>query len=177
MDIRFFAYILLVVSVMGYFIPVENKLNTNDSLDIPLVVFDKPLMYTLDEENVSKIIDATHAVRYKNRDEMYDATITLKNSKPEENYNFEELKAEVIIKKADDITLRKNVFYKRDDFVDLKTDELFYNTKTKIAYNSKPYEGNYYKHYIKGTNLYLDGIKDNMKSKNVHFEVEMKNKK
>ncbi len=177
MDIRFFAYILLVLSVIGYFIPVENKKNANDSADIPLVVFDEPLMHTLNENNISKIIDASHAVRYKDRDEMYDATITLKNSNPKEDFISEELKAEVIIKKTDDITLRKNVFYKRDDFVDLMTDELFYNIKTKIAHNDKPYEGNYYKNYIKGTKLYLDGINDYMTSNNVHFEVDMKNKK
>ncbi len=177
MDIRFFAYILLVLSVFGYFIPVENKTSANDSVDIPLVVFDEPLMYTLNEINIPKIIDASHAVRYKNRDEMYDATITLKNSNPKENFISEELKAEVIIKKADDITLRKNVFYKRDNFIDLKTDELFYNIKTKVAYNDKPYIGNYYKNSIKGNTLYLDGIKDYMTSKNVHFEVEIKNKK
>lgn len=40
-----------------------------------------------------------------------------------------------------------------------------------------PYNGYYYKNTVKGTNLYLDGTKNYMRSKDVHFEIEVKNKK
>ncbi|KAB7886912.1 LPS export ABC transporter periplasmic protein LptC [Poseidonibacter ostreae] len=177
MDIKFFNYSLLLLAVGAYFIPVDNVAKNSDIKDIPLVIFEKPLMYTLNDKNLSRVVDASHAVRYKSRDEMYDANILLKNNLEEKDYKVETLKAQVIIKKGDDLTLRKDVKYNRDDFINLNTDALDYNIITKVAKNSVPYDGYYYNNTIKGTNLYLDGTKNYMKSNKVHFEVEVKNKK
>jgi hypothetical protein len=177
MDIKLFNYSLLLLAIGAYFIPVENIKKDSDIKDIPLVIFEKPLMYTLDDENLSRIVDSSHAIRYKTRDEMYDANILLKNNLEEKDYKIETLEAQVIIKKGDDLSLRKDVKYNRDNFINLNTDALDYNLKTRLAKNSVAYDGYYYKNSIKGTNLYLDGIQNHMKSKNVHFEIEVKNKK
>jgi hypothetical protein len=83
----------------------------------------------------------------------------------------------MIIKKLDNLSLRKNLKYNRDSIINLNTDALDYNLKTRLAKNSVPYDGYYYNNSIKGTNLYLDGIQNYMKSKNVHFEIEVKNKR
>lgn len=177
MGINVFLSSLLAISVGVYFIPVENVVKITDNKDIPLVVFEEPLMYTLDESSVSRVVQSSHAVRYENRDEMINANVILKNKDPKKKFDAENLKAEIIIKKGDIFTLKKGVEYKRDDFIDLTTDELFYNLDTKVAYNEVPYEGNYFDHYIKGKKLYLDANKNSMKSKDVHFEIDMKNKK
>lgn len=177
MGINVFLNALLVLAVGAYFIPVENKISINDSKDIPLVVFEEPLMYTLDNVSVSRVVQASHAVRYKNRDELLNADIILKNEDPKKGFKLEKLKAKVVIKKGDSFILKKDVKYQRDDFINLDTNELNYNFKTKIAYNNVPYDGIYYNHTIKGTKLYLDANKSSMKSKNVHFVIDMKNKK
>ncbi len=177
MDIKLFNYSLLLVAIGAYFIPVENIAKNNDIKDIPLVVFQKPLMYTVTDKNVSRIVEASHAIKYKNRDEMYDANIFLRNNLEKKNYKVETLEAQVIIKKGDDLNLRKDVKYNRDDFINLNTDALDYNIKTRLAKNNVAYEGYYYNNSIKGTNLYLDGRKNYMTSKDVHFEIEIKNKK
>ena len=177
MDIRIFVYALLGLSAAAYFLPVENLTKTNVDKDIPLVVFEEPLMYTLDEVGVSRVVQSSHAVRYKNRDEMFNADIILKNRAEKKTFDLEKLKAKTIIKKGDDFTLLKDVNYKRDNFVNLDTQEMYYNLKTRIAYNNIPYEGTYNKHYLKGTKLYLEGNKSLIKSKDVHFEIDMKNKK
>ena len=177
MDIKLFNYSLLILAVGAYFIPVENVIKNDDSKDIPLVIFEKPIMHTLTEQNVSRTVIASHAVRYKTRDEMFDANVLLRNNLKEKDFKIETLEAQVIIKKGDDLTLRRDVKYRRDDFINLNTNELDYNLTTRLAQNSVAYDGNYYNNYIEGTNLFLDGLNSNMKSNNVHFEIEVKNKK
>ena len=106
MDIKLFNYSLLFLAIGTYFIPVENRAKNNDIKDIPLVVFEKPLMYTITDKNVSRIVEGSHAVKYKTRDEMYDANIVLRNNLEKNNYNIETLEAQVIIKKGDELNLR-----------------------------------------------------------------------
>ena len=177
MDIKLFNYSLLILATGAYFIPVENRAKNNDIKDIPLVVFEKPLMYTVTDKNVSRVVKGSHAIKYKARDEMYDVNIILRNNLEKKDFKIETLEAQVIIKKGDNLTLQRDVKYHRDDFINLNTDALDYNIKTKLATNSVPYDGYYYSNTIKGTNLYLDGTKNYMKSKDVHFEIEIKNKK
>jgi len=176
MDIRFFNYVLLILAISAYFIPVENIKKDDANKDIPLVIFENPLMHTLNEQNVSRTVSASHVIRYKTRDEMYNANILLRNNLKNKNFKIETLEAQVIIKKGDELNLRRDVKYKRDDFINLNTNALDYNLKTKLAQNNVAYNGNYYNNYIKGTNLYLDGTNSYMKSNNVHFEIEVKNK-
>lgn len=176
MGIKIFVNSLLALGIAAYFIPVENKTSLSDDKDIPLVVFEKPYMYTLDEVSVSREINASHAVKYKNRDEMFNADIILKNKPPKDDFIVEKLKAKTIISHGDILTFKEDVSYKRDNFIDLTTDKLYYNTKDKIAYNDVAYQGNYYKNHVEGTHLYLDMSKNYIKSKKVHFEVDMKNK-
>jgi hypothetical protein len=177
MDVKIFTYSLLAITIGVYFIPVENKVDKNIDKDLPLVVFEKPLMYTITEQNISRIVNASKAIRYKSRDEMFDADILLRNNIPSKDFKIEILKAKKIVKKTDDFILTDNVIYKRDDFISLNTNELYYNLKTRIAKNSVAYDGTYNNHYIKGDNLYLDANKNYIKSKNVHFEIDIENKK
>lgn len=176
MALNIFVYTLLVVSTLYYFVPVSISKNEQLSKDIPLLIFEEPLMYTLNEQNIYRIVQSTKTVKYKDRDEMFDADIILRNSQKQKDFNFEKLKADKIIKISDDFNLTGNVRYKRDEFVNFNTPQLFYNQKTKIAYNKHPYSGNYYKHLAKGTNLYLDTNQHFVKAENVHFNIDIKDK-
>ena len=111
MDIKFFTYILLALSIGAYFIPVHNNINKDAQKDVPLVIFEEPLMYTLDENNINRVVQASHAVKYKNRDEMFNANIVLKNIDKTKKFDLEELKADIIIKKGDVYSLIDNVKY------------------------------------------------------------------
>ena len=176
MDIRLFSYSLLVLAIGAYFIPVNNKAKNDDIKDIPLVVFENSIMFTLNENNLTRIVNSSHAIRYKSRDEMYDANIFLKNSLDEKEYKYETLEAQFIMKKGNNLSLQKDVKYNRDNFINLKTDSMYYNLKTNLARNDVPYDGYYYNNLISGTNLYLVGKKNYMKSEDIHFEIEIKSK-
>ena len=171
MDIRNFNYLLLVVAILFYFVPVENKTSYDENKDLALVVFDDPLMYTLTQDQTTRMINAKKFIRFKNRDEMYIADITLNNIEKEN------LKALSIIKRADQLTLKDNVIYSKSNTISLNTNELYYNLDTKIAYNNVPYKGSYFSHKIAGEELYLDTQNSIIESDNVHFEIDVNNKK
>ena len=176
MAVKSFAFLILVISLGSYFIPIESiKKNALDK-DVPLVIFESPFMYTIDENSINRIVQASHAIKYENRDEMYDANILLKNLDKTQNFKSEKLKADLIVKKGDIYNLTNNVKYTRDDFIKLNTNELNYDDKNKIVKNSKPFDAIYNTHSLKGTNLYLN-INDNyVKANNTHFEIDVTKK-
>ena len=176
MVIKFFTFILLILALGAYFIPVENIKKNVIGKDLPIVVFEKPTMYTLNDKSISRIVLASHAVKYQNRDEMFNADVTLKNFDSTKKYNNEKLKADLIIKREDLYVLTSNVKYTRDDFIKLDTDELIYDDIKKIAKNSKPFTGIYNKHTFNGNTVFLDINNDYVTAKNTHFEIDVTKK-
>ena len=153
MVIKFFAFILLFLAVGAYFVPVENIKNNIIDKDAPVVIFETPAMYTINEEGINRIVYANNAIKYKNRDEMYNANIILKNTDETKDFKNEKLKANLIVQNGNHYALTDNVKYSRDDLMKLNTNELFYNDITKIAKNTKPFDAVYNKHFLKGDNI------------------------
>lgn len=176
MVIKFFAFILLFLAVGAYFVPVENIKNNIIDKDAPVVIFETPSMYTISEEGINRIVYANNAIKYKNRDEMYYADVTLKNLDKTQNFKSENLKADLIVKTQNNYTLTNNVKYIRDDFIKLNTEELFYDDTAKIANNSKPFDAIYNNHSLKGDTFYIDINNDYAKAKNTHFEIDVTKK-
>lgn len=176
MDIKFFISILLAIGVGAYFLPVENYKSSDLEKDNPQVIFEKPMMYTLTQNGITRTIDASQAVRYKNRDEMFDTKIVLRNEADNKKFNSEKLNADIIVKKDDLYTLIDNVVYARDDFISLATKQLYYDDKTKVVYNEKPFTGKYYNHKVSGENLRFDSDKKILESQNIHLEINMNKK-
>ena len=176
MVIKYFAFTLLILSIGAYFVPVENtKKNIIDS-NAPVVIFETPVMYTIDEDGVKRVIYANSAIKYKDRDEMYDADITLKNLDAKQNFKSENLKADLIVKKESKYILTNNVKYSRDNFIKVNTNELFYDDVKKIADNTKPFDAIYNNHYLRGDTFYIDINNDFAKAKNTHFEIDVTKK-
>lgn len=173
MAIRLFAISLFVVAILSYFIPVQmdNKNIAED--DVPLLTFNNSTMYTMDTQSMNRVVYAKQALRYKTKDIMNNAAMTMKDFDKNGKEITDTLYADVIIKKGDIFNFFNNVKYKRDDFVTLNSDEMVYDSKRRIATNTKPFDGTYYNHYIKGSDIYLDMNKYYMKSKNTHFEIEL----
>lgn len=173
MAIKSFILTLLAIAAIVYFVPTSTLNKNEDSKDIPLLIFEKPVVYTLDENSVNRVVIASNAVRYENRDEMFDADITLKNQDPTQDFYSENLIANKIVKRGGIYTLTDNVKYKRDNFIQVNTDYLIYDDINKIAKNNKPFESTYNSYFYKGTNLYLDLNNSNIKSKDTHFEIDL----
>ena len=172
MDIRYLALSILTASIAYYFVPVDNKNITDVQKEIPQVIFDNPLMYTINEKEVSNIIKASSAVKYNSKDELYNATIYLKSKNPSE-YNLESLSADYIKKTGNNFYLKDNVNYQRDDFFNLDTSEMYYDDTNKIAKNFVSYKGFYYNNSFSGSNLDFRLNENSLKSKNIHFEIDI----
>lgn len=176
MVVRVFIFALLGFSILSYFIPVEDKRKKDASEDIALLTFTNSTMYTLTTDSMHRIVDSKEVLRYKNRDVMHEGVLTLK-AKDNDNKNLVDiLYSDVIIKTGDDFKFLHNVKYRRDNFITLNTNELFYNSKTRIATNTLPFDGTYFNNYIQGENIYLNLNKYHMKANNAHFEVEVEKK-
>lgn len=175
MVVRVFIFALLAISVISYFIPVQNVEKKNSNKEQPLLVFKDSTMYTLNTDSMNRIVYAKEVFRYKNRDLMHQGALTLKTLDKNNNYVTDTLYSDIVVKRKELYKFFKNVRFKRDDFMALNTDELFYDANKEIATNTLPFYGEYYNNTIKGESLYLDMKSYFMKSKNTHFEIDMKN--
>ena len=176
MVIRVFVIGLLVLSIISYLIPVEDINKKNSAVENPLLVFSDSTMFTLTTDSMNRIVYAKEVYRYKDRDLKHEGALTLKNFKDKDSYVTDVLYSDIIVKRGDDYKFFKNVRLKRDDFITINTDELFYNTKKEIVTNTLPFNGRYYNNFIEGDNIYLDMNSYFMKSSNTHFEIDMKKK-
>ncbi len=176
MAIRVFIFVLLVVSIISVFAPVDNSTNKLLQKDIALISFSDSTNFTLNDTEVTRIVESTNAVRYKSRDEMFNGTFYLR-AKAKKTSNLPDvISADFIEKKGKKLKFVQNVDYNRDDYMTLKTDIMYYNLDTKIAYNDKPFIAKYYGDLLTGTELYMDTTKTYFKSQTAHFEINLENK-
>ncbi|MCJ8327440.1 MAG: hypothetical protein MJK08_10110 [Campylobacterales bacterium] len=171
MVLKVFVYSILFISIFFLIGDVENKKDKSITSNEVMLSFKNATMYSLSEDKVNRIIKAQTVLRYKTKDVMHNATILLSN---EEIKIDDEIKADIMIKKEDKYTFLNNASFKRSDFISLYTDELFYNAKNGIITNTKKYKGLYYNNTILATNLYFDSLNNDFKSKDVHFEINIK---
>ena len=173
MAVRIFIFILFFISIISVFTPVDN--NTSETLkkDIALVTFNDSIMYTLNDIQVTRIVESTKAIRYKTRDEMYNGIFYLRAKSKDNSNQADVMSADFIKKTGPTLKFVDHVVYNRDDFMTLKTDILYYNLDTKIAHNDRPFIGKYYDNSLIGTSLYMDTEKTYFKSQNAHFEIEL----
>ena len=174
MALRVFILVSLFLAVVAYFLPMENYSSDKNEEELAQVIFEDAKMFTINDIGVSRTIDAKRALNYKTKDILEDANIVLFNQDETKDFSKEFIKAKNILKIKDNYTLTNDVEYKRDNFVKLNTEFLEYNETNKIAKNSHAFKGIYNNHIYVGTNLYLDATNDTIKSKNTHFEIEMK---
>lgn len=172
MAINYFAYLLIIVAFFSMIVTVTQEVDNSVKKEKAQIVFDNSTLYTMNTQNIDRVVNSTKALKYKNRDMMYDGKIILRTKDNSTDF----IEADVIIKRKDDYKFLNNVKYNRENDILLNTQELFYNTKTKIAKNSKPFDGHYYEHKLKGTNLYLDTTNSVFKSEKSHFEIELTSK-
>ncbi|WP_198305817.1 LPS export ABC transporter periplasmic protein LptC [Arcobacter vandammei] len=177
MALKSFIFTILFLSIAFYFTPIENLEHKKIKEEIPQVIFENSTMYTINDIGVSRVVNSSNVLRYKTRDEMYLADITIKNQDKTKDYLFEKIKADKIEKRSNLFDFIENVEYLRDDFVKVNTDYLKYDEIKKLATNSHPFKAIYKTHNYDGTNLYLDGVNNFIKSKNTHFKIDLKDTK
>ena len=85
------------------------------------------------------------------------------------------IQSDKIIKKGEKYSFFKNSSFDRSNYISLNSDEFYYDAITGIITNTIDYNGTYYENIIRGNSIYFDSLKNNFKSKNVHFEIISEN--
>lgn len=169
MAIRVFIYSLLFLTVISFFVSATTKETNIKIEDKPGLVFDDSIMYTLTQEGMSRIVVSSKAERYKTKDVMYEGKII---TEAKEGGYTDFITADLMVKRGDKFKFINNAKYNRENFIELTSDEILYDTATRIATNSMPFKGRYYEHILNGSHLYFNTDKSIMKAKKAHFEVE-----
>ena len=173
MGVKLFVATLFIVSIFSLFSEITKKIVTKEVQETPLVTFTDATMYTLNEEEVLRIVEAQHAIRYKTRDEMYDGTIVTRVKDKENNDYKDIIRADKMVKKETLYSFFDNVKYDRESIFSLRTHELYYDTQKEIAYNEKLFNSVYKGDILNGSHLYLDNKTNYLKAQKAHFEINM----
>jgi len=172
MAINYFVYSMLVISFFSVIANITKKDDNFVKKEQAQIIFENSTLYTMNTQNIERIVISSRAMRYKTRDLMYDGKIILRDKNNSTDY----IQSDVIVKRDNNYKFLNNVKYNKENNIVLNTQELFYDASTKIAHNSVDFDGYYYKNLIKGTDLYLDSTKSIFKSNKSHFEVELNEK-
>lgn len=177
MAIRFFAYFLLFGAVFSLFIGVESDLKDSKKYQKPLITFIDSTMTSIDEQKVTQVVQSKEARMYKNKEELYDATIVTRANQYEADDTTDTIVAKKMVKRVNDLRLSGNVLYQRNGTISLRTDKLRYNLESKIAKNNTAFTAVYNGNKLDGKNLYFDGISSYFSADNTNFEILIKDKK
>jgi hypothetical protein len=174
MGVKLFVFSLFIVSILSLFSEITQKVSHDAVQETPLVTFTDATMYTLNEGEVLRIVEAQNAVRYKTRDEMYDGTIITRVKDNANNSDVKDIiRADKMVKKENLYSFFDNVKYDRENLFSLRTHELYYDVQNEIAYNYQPFNSIYKGDVLNGTNLYLDNKINFLKAQKSHFEINM----
>jgi hypothetical protein len=173
MAIRYFTYILLIVSFISAVVTISPKEKDKSTEEQPQIVFEDSTLYTFNKDNLERIVNSTRAMKYKTKDVMYDGKIILRRVDNGTDY----IEANIIIKRLDQYKFLNDVKYNRENNIILNTDEMFYDGIKKIATNTLPFDGIYNNSTIKGKALYFDTNKSIFKAQDTHFEVLLNSSK
>lgn len=175
MGVKLFVITLFIFSVFSLFSEITKYTKIKDKKDTPLITFTDATMYTLNQDEVLRIVEAKEAIRYKTRDEMYDATVVsrVKDKNNKSNAAKDTVSAKKMVKKEDLYSFFDDVRYNRDNFMILRTNELYYDIKKEIAYSNVPFQSVYNGDILNGNKFYLDNKIKSFKAEQSHFEINM----
>lgn len=173
MAIKVFFSSLLALAILSVFLDVEQNSKSTSAQERALLTFHDSTLYIINENSIESIVQSKKALRYKNKDVMYEGKLISKSK--DKSYDLDILQSDVILKIEHKWNFLQNVVYTRDDFISLKTDEIEYDANKSIAQNKKPFTAIYNGNTLKGENIYFDFTKSILKASNAHFEVNTNN--
>ena len=161
---------VLLGSIFVFFKPLSIKQPSNK--EIAQVELHNFTMYEFDTEKLVDIATGKKALRYIDRDLLFDFV-----------YNDNTNGALVSISanrgkyKNDTIDLKGQVLYTKSDGIEFKSEHVFYNRKKGYAKSDVPYVATMGKNRVRGKTLYYDLKKDLIRSKDIYAIYNIQNRK
>ena len=175
MGITKFLYLLLAFSIAIIFYDIDQVTNEKDEEQRPLVSFYDSVMYNINTESVNNIIPSKEAYFYKTREEMFQGTIITRSKDEDYVGKTNSVSADSMVKIGDEVYLDGNVNLETADGMTLKTEQLQYNLKTRIAQNEERFVATQGFHDFYGKNLYYDDLNRYLRAKYAHFNIKVEN--
>lgn len=176
MGIKIFIYVLFTLSLASYFYKVDVDLGKKTTEERPLLTFDNATMYTIDEYEVRRVVQAKIAAIFKNKEELFDAIIVDRVQDEKDKVFTDTIRSNYLLKEGSFLTMRGDVKYNRGGEIVLNSSELYYDIDKMVGYNKKPFELLYNSQLLTGTNIYFDGKSYIFEADKTHFEIDIKNK-
>ncbi|MEA1915568.1 MAG: LPS export ABC transporter periplasmic protein LptC [Campylobacterota bacterium] len=174
MGINQFVYIVFIGSIVALLLGFDTQVINETKKNQPIVKFEQATMYTMDKEQVTRIVEAKEAIRYKTRDELIDASVVMRvDSANSSEEMLDVLSAKKITKKVNNLALRGDVQYSRADVMEFESEVLNYNVRSKVAQNMHPFTAIYNGDSLVGTHLYVDATKNIIRAKQTKFIVDL----
>lgn len=175
MAITRFFYALLVLSVVFVFYSKSNKPVEVKKDEKPTISFENSIMYEINTEKVSQVVQSQKANIYKGYEELYNASILSKSKNSVDKSN--KLSAKHIVKIEDDIFLNGDVKFESYNDIIFESQQIHYNTKTDIAKNEAEFQAKRGDSIFKGENLLYDSTKNHIVAQNTHFKINIEDRK
>jgi len=171
MGISKFMIVLIILSVGFLFIDKKQTEQIVDETKKPKVSFLDSVMYEITEKSVEQVVRLRQADIYDDKEKLFDATIIVKAN--ESSYATNSVSSKYMLKINDQVSLSDRVNLILDDGMNIKTEKLDYNIKTKIAQNDIAFVAKKDNSTFYGNNLFLDSTKEYMRSDRVKLRMKV----
>ncbi len=174
MGINNFLYSIFALAILFMYIEQKEVVIEEKKEEKPTVSFYNSVMYDITSQSVTQMIQSSQAYMYKKREELVDGIIVTKVEKKEdEESEVNMIKADYIIKMADNIYLDGDVNLQLGNDIELKTEQLEYNMKTEIAKNNVAFDMRKNKSSFLGDQLYFDTKNNHIIAKNTKIKIKV----
>jgi len=166
--------IVLIIFVVGFLlVDKERTLNQAVKIEKPKVSFYDSIMYEITEKNVNQIVKSKQADIYEKREELFVATIVSKSKKNTNDTSI--ISGKKIIKTGVKVYLEGSVNLQLPDGTNIKTEQLYYNTQTKVANNDIDFIAIRDTSTLSANTLYLDILNENINANKTKFRMKVQN--
>jgi len=169
---KFFLFLTIISLIFLSYEKVEKKIVVKDEKK-PKIGFENSQMYEITTNGITQIVESKKALVFDDRKELYDASIVLKKQNKDDTISTDIVSADAIIKVKNNIYLTGDVNCQLADGTVIKTEQLNYNIKNKIAKNSTTFEIKRLTDQFSGRDLYFDGIKNHIIANDTKFKIKV----
>lgn len=169
MGLKIFVYGFFFTVFFVSFLSFDQSKSEIKKYEVPTVTFENSSLYSLDKEALKAIFVAKKVYKYEDRDEFFDAVYTTQNK---QKNIFDTVSAKNSIYKNKILYCKKDVKINRNSNFLMTSEEVVYDTNSKVFESKTPFEAKYNGHFLKGQKLIAFG-NSKILVDNPHFEIEV----
>lgn len=174
MAVKFLYYFVIVFFGISLFLlfqdpyVIEKKSNQN----VPEIIMQNVKNFELTDSGVLSFLQSKIVRRYKTHDEFEDVSMLKKNP----NGLIDSVNAKLGVLRNNDLLLKKDVRYSRNDGLSLESQEVFYNLKTKVLSSNVDFKLSNQNGVSYGSSFIYDSDKGMIQAQNIKAIIKENNK-